>query len=382
MDEIQVERLKSLDEPDLLDLCEATDAAILDGGGFGFVSPPERNWLERYWQGVLLVPERSLFVARREGAICGSVQMVSPPRNNEAQKSIVAVQHLFVAPWARGIGVGSLLMRAVEGEARTRRFKVINLDVRETQTQAIAMYESLGYRRLGRPPEIRQYSRPLGAGDLLLQGRAGCRKTARRMIVFPAIDLKDGSCVRLVHGDMGQVTVFNDDPADQAGRFEQAGFSWLHLVDLNGAVEGGPVNADAVEAVLAAVGLPVQLGGGIRDMATIEMWLGKGVRRVVLGTAALSDPELVRSACRRFPGRIVVGIDARDGMVATSGWTETSETPALDLALRFEDAGVAAIVFTDIARDGALGGVNMDATVDPRLGVDHAGHRVRRGGRL
>ena len=170
--------------------------------------------------------------------------------------------------------------------------------------------------------------------------------------------------MRLVQGDMGRVTVFNDDPGDQAGRFEAAGFSWLHLVDLNGAVEGEPVNAEAVEAVLGAVDLPVQLGGGIRDMATIEMWLGKGVRRVVLGTAALNDPELVRTACRRFPGRIVVGIDARDGMVATRGWTETSETPALDLALRFEDAGVAAIVFTDIARDGALGGVNMDATVD------------------
>ncbi|MCY4231569.1 MAG: 1-(5-phosphoribosyl)-5-[(5-phosphoribosylamino)methylideneamino]imidazole-4-carboxamide isomerase [Alphaproteobacteria bacterium] len=184
------------------------------------------------------------------------------------------------------------------------------------------------------------------------------------MIVYPAIDLKDGSCVRLVQGDMGRVTVFNDDPTDQAGRFAAAGFAWLHLVDLNGALEGTPINAAAVEAVLAAVNLPVQLGGGIRDMATIEMWLSKGVRRVVLGTVALANPELVRSACRRFPGRIVVGIDARHGMVATRGWTETSETSALDLALRFEDAGVAAIVFTDIARDGALGGVNIDATVD------------------
>ncbi len=184
------------------------------------------------------------------------------------------------------------------------------------------------------------------------------------MIIFPAIDLKDGQCVRLVQGDMGRVTVFNDDPADQARRFAGAGFAWLHLVDLNGAVAGAPVNAGAVERVLAAVDLPVQLGGGIRDMATVEMWLDRGVRRVVLGTAALTDPELVRSACRRFPGRIVVGIDARDGMVATRGWTETSRTSALDLALRFEDAGVAAIVFTDIARDGALGGVNLDSTVD------------------
>ena len=153
MEKFQVERLESLSETDLLDLCEATDAAILDGGGFGFVTPPERNWLERYWQGVLLVPERSLFVARREGSICGSVQMVAPPRNNEAQKSIAAVQHLFVAPWARGLGVGRLLMEAVEAEAKVRRFKVINLDVRETQTQAIAMYEGLGYRRWGLHPK-------------------------------------------------------------------------------------------------------------------------------------------------------------------------------------------------------------------------------------
>ena len=153
MKDIRVERPESLSETDLLDLCEATDAAILDGGGFGFVSPPERSWLERYWQGVLLVPERSLFVARQSGAICGSVQMVAPPRNNEAQKSIVAVQHLFVAPWARGLGVGRLLMEAVEEEARKRRFRVINLDVRETQTQAIAMYEALGYRRWGVHPK-------------------------------------------------------------------------------------------------------------------------------------------------------------------------------------------------------------------------------------
>lgn len=184
------------------------------------------------------------------------------------------------------------------------------------------------------------------------------------MILFPAIDLKDAQCVRLVQGDMGRVTVFNDDPADQARRFAEHGFAWLHLVDLNGAVEGEPVNAPAVEAILAEVGIPAQLGGGIRDLATIEMWLAKGIRRVILGTVALTDPKLVREACRLFPNRIVVGIDAREGMVATQGWTETSETPALDLALRFEDAGVAAIVFTDIARDGGLAGVNIDATVD------------------
>ena len=184
------------------------------------------------------------------------------------------------------------------------------------------------------------------------------------MILFPAIDLKDGKCVRLLRGDMGQVTVFNDDPASQAGTFAAQGFEWLHLVDLNGAVEGKPVNRDAVGAVLAGVDIPVQLGGGIRDEATVDLWLDQGIRRVILGTAALENPELVRASCRRHPGRVVVSIDARDGYVAAHGWTRTSEIKALDLALRVEEAGVAAIVFTDIDRDGAMGGLNVDATVD------------------
>lgn len=184
------------------------------------------------------------------------------------------------------------------------------------------------------------------------------------MILFPAIDLKDGQCVRLLRGDMGQATVFNDDPAAQARAFVGQGFEWLHLVDLNGAVEGEPVNGAAVEAILNAVAIPVQLGGGIRDMETVEYWLKRGVRRVILGTAALEDPELVHTACRAYPGRIVVSIDARDGKVASRGWVETTEVKALDLALAMEKAGVAAIVFTDIDRDGALSGVNVDATVD------------------
>ena len=184
------------------------------------------------------------------------------------------------------------------------------------------------------------------------------------MILFPAIDLKDGRCVRLLRGDMGQVTVFNDDPASQARTFATQGFEWLHLVDLNGAVEGKPVNGAAVDSILAATDRPVQLGGGIRDAATIDLWLDRGVRRVILGTAALENPDLVRESCRRHPGRIVVSIDARDGYVAAHGWTRTSEVKALDLALRVEEAGVAAIVFTDIDRDGAMGGVNIDATVD------------------
>ena len=184
------------------------------------------------------------------------------------------------------------------------------------------------------------------------------------MILFPAIDLKDGQCVRLLRGDMGQATVFNDDPASQAKSFFTQGFEYLHLVDLNGAVEGEPVNSSAVEAILKEVPLPVQLGGGIRDMQTIEHWLSKGVKRVILGTAALENPELVRTACKEYPGQIVVSIDARNGMVASHGWVQTTNVKAMDVALAVEEAGVAAIVFTDIERDGALSGVNLDATVD------------------
>ncbi len=182
------------------------------------------------------------------------------------------------------------------------------------------------------------------------------------MILFPAIDLKDGQCVRLKRGEMAEATVFNDDPAAQALVFEVQGFRYLHIVDLNGAFAGRPVNAPAVEAILAAISIPVQLGGGIRDLATIEAWLGKGVARVILGTVAVRDPALVRDACRRYPGRVAVGIDARGGKVAVEGWAETSELTAIDLARRFEDAGVAAIVYTDIDRDGVLTGLNLPAT--------------------
>jgi phosphoribosylformimino-5-aminoimidazole carboxamide ribotide isomerase len=182
------------------------------------------------------------------------------------------------------------------------------------------------------------------------------------MILFPAIDLKDGQAVRLLRGEMASATVFNDDPAAQARSFAAAGFRWLHLVDLNGAFEGRPANAAAVEAILDAVDLPVQLGGGIRDMATVERWLDLGVRRVILGTVAVKNPGLVREACRAFPDRVVLGIDARGGRVAVEGWAEVSEITALDLARRFEDAGAAAIVYTDIDRDGALQGANVEAT--------------------
>jgi phosphoribosylformimino-5-aminoimidazole carboxamide ribotide isomerase len=184
------------------------------------------------------------------------------------------------------------------------------------------------------------------------------------MILFPAIDLKDGQCVRLKLGDMAQATVFNDDPAAQARSFEDQGFAWLHLVDLNGAFEGKPVNAAAVEAILNAVTVPVQLGGGIRNLGQIETWLARGIRRVILGTVALRDPALVREACRLFPDRIAVGIDAKGGRVAVEGWAETSDLPAVTLAGRFADAGVSTIIFTDIDRDGVLKSLNIDSTLE------------------
>ncbi|MDP6567449.1 MAG: 1-(5-phosphoribosyl)-5-[(5-phosphoribosylamino)methylideneamino]imidazole-4-carboxamide isomerase [Alphaproteobacteria bacterium] len=183
------------------------------------------------------------------------------------------------------------------------------------------------------------------------------------MILYPAIDLKDGQCVRLLRGEMSRATVFNDDPAVQARSFEAAGCQRLHLVDLNGAVEGRPVNGEAVAAILRAVSLPVQLGGGIRDQATIEGWLERGISRVILGTLALRQPDLVRQLCRTHPGRIAVGIDGRGGRVAVEGWVEQSEMPVRELARRFEDAGAAAIIYTDIDRDGAMRGHNVDDTV-------------------
>jgi len=184
------------------------------------------------------------------------------------------------------------------------------------------------------------------------------------LTLYPAIDLKAGQVVRLQRGEMAQATIYGSDPAAQARAWAAAGFGWLHVVDLDGAFAGKPANAEAVRAILAAIpGLPVQLGGGIRSMATVEAWLAAGVRRVIIGSAALKDPDFTRAACRAFPGRVALGIDARGGMVATEGWAEVSTMPALDLARAFEDAGAAAIIYTDIDRDGMLGGVNVAATL-------------------
>lgn len=184
------------------------------------------------------------------------------------------------------------------------------------------------------------------------------------MILFPAIDLKDGQCVRLKLGDMDQATVFNDNPGAQAKAFEEQGFEWLHVVDLNGAFAGESVNGEAVDSILASTRNPVQLGGGIRTLAHIEAWLTKGISRVILGTVAVRDPELVKQACKAFPGKVAVGIDAKGGYVAVEGWAETSELTAVDLAKQFEDAGVSAIIYTDIDRDGILKGLNIPSTLE------------------
>ena len=183
------------------------------------------------------------------------------------------------------------------------------------------------------------------------------------MILFPAIDLKDGVCVRLQQGDMARATVFNRDPAAQAQAFAAQGFEYLHVVDLDGAFAGKPMNAAAVERIVQSLSIPLQLGGGIRDLATVEAWLEKGITRVIIGTAAVRDPHFVKDAARRWPGRVAVGLDARDGKVAVEGWAQTSELTALEIARRFEDAGVAAIIYTDIARDGLLKGLNLEATI-------------------
>lgn len=190
------------------------------------------------------------------------------------------------------------------------------------------------------------------------------------MILFPAIDLKEGLCVNLVQGDMNRSTTYNEDPVDQARKFEAQGFEWLHIVDLNGSFDGRPVNVAAVEGMLEATSFPTQLGGGIRDLATIEMWLDKGITRVILGTLALKDPALTREACAQFPGQIVIGMDVLDGKVAVEGWAEVSELTALDLARKFEDAGAAALLHTDVGLDGTLKGANVEATAELARAVD------------
>jgi len=211
-------------------------------------------------------------------------------------------------------------------------------------------------------PSLSRSYRQIGTWQSPVGGAKDRQTQGTHMILYPAIDLKDGQCVRLLKGEMSAATVFNDNPAAQARAFQDAGCKWIHLVDLNGAFAGAPVNGAAVDAILAAIDVPAQLGGGIRDMATIETWLSKGLARVILGTVAVENPDLVRQAARAFPGQVAVGIDARNGKVATKGWAQDTDVDVTDLAKSFEDAGVAAIIYTDINRDGAMQGPNVAAT--------------------
>ncbi|GBQ83880.1 fusion protein [Gluconacetobacter johannae DSM 13595] len=384
-DRVRTERLQSLHEDDLGALCEATDAAILDGGGFGWLSVPGRQAMERYFRGLLMVPERMLFVARLDGIIVGAAQLVRPPRNNEAQAMSATLMHLYVAPYARGHGLGRLLLLEAEQCARAMGYQILNLDVRETQVEAIRLFQSFGFHQWGVHPS---YARTDGrtvrglfftkrlqdnervvpahprALSVPIPARGPLSVTGHSLTLYPAIDLKDGACVRLRRGDMDAATVYSDDPGAQARAWAAAGCQWLHVVDLNGAFAGRSANSAAIEAIIANATVPVQLGGGLRDMAGIERWLSAGITRVILGSVAVKNPALVREACRAFPGRIVAGIDARSGQVATEGWAETSEMQAVELGRRMEDAGVAAIIFTEISRDGMLTGIDIAQTAE------------------
>lgn len=378
---IHAERLTKLDADDLAALCEATTAAILDGGGFGWLQPPALPTLERYFQGVLLVPERGLFVVRENGVIQGAALLTRPPRNNEAQAMSATISGFHIAPYMRGRGLGQALAQALMQAATAMGCRVLNCDIRETQKAAIALFQSLGFEQWGVHPyyarDRGQIIRGLYLFKLLGQESSSSRRSIssvrkeepsvmpsarHHLTLYPAIDLKDGACVRLRRGEMNDATHYSDDPAAQARAFMAAGCQHLHVVDLNGAFAGQSANVAAVEAIVRASNVPVQLGGGIRDMAAITRWLEAGVARVILGSVAVKDPELVRQAARAYPGRIVAGIDARQGRVATEGWAEISEMTASDLASRMQDAGVAAIIFTEITRDGMLEGLDLEQT--------------------
>ena len=381
--------VSSLSTDDMEALCEAVTAAILDGGGFGWLQPPGSQALERYFEGMLLVPERSLYVVRDKGMICGAGQLARPPSSYEAHAATVNLTGFFVAPYARGRGLGRALANAMIQGAKAMGCKVINCDVRETHDAAIGLFRSLDFEHWGTHPYYARIGGQTVRGLFFSKLLAGEHEAARwqssiampdaggapvpteapaqatqGLMLYPAIDLKDGACVRLRRGEMEDATHYSDDPAAQARLFEEAGCRHLHVVDLNGAFAGKSTNIPAIESIVKATSLPVQLGGGIRDMAAIERWLEAGVSRIILGSVAVKDPELVRQAARAFPGQIVAGIDARQGRVATEGWAEVSELEANDLALRMEDAGVAAIIFTEITRDGMLAGLDLKQTAD------------------
>ncbi|GBR55630.1 fusion protein [Neokomagataea thailandica NBRC 106555] len=376
---VSCERVTSaLSDDDLEMLCEAALAGILDGGGFGWIRPPSRDVLKRYFEGLLLVPERNLYVVRENGIICGAGQLIRPPASYEAHAATVTLTAFFIAPYARGRGLGYQLLTTMLNGAKAIGCKVVNCDVRETHTQAIRLFRSFGFEEWGTHPYYARIGGQTVRGIFLSKLLADDHEASewrftpdtgatnhparRALTLYPAIDLKDGACVRLRRGEMDDATHYSDDPAAQAKTFADAGCQYLHVVDLNGAFAGRSVNYSAIEAIVRATDLPVQLGGGIRDMEAIERWLSTGVERVILGSVAVKDPDLVKQAARAFPGRIVAGIDARQGKVATEGWAEVSELEANDLALRMEDAGVSAVIFTEISRDGMLAGLDLEQT--------------------
>lgn len=424
----QISRVESaLDSADLEALTEAATASILDGGALDWTQPPERRVLERYFTGLPHVPGRELFIARRaDGLVCGAGVLTLPGRSALISPR-ASLTGGFVAPYARGQGLGTALVQAMLKRAWSRGARVVNCELPETQKAAIHLMKRAGFthwgthpfyarlegksvrglyftmtsetdRKLVSTPPLREtrnvspvfnnrlYNSGLNAdlnkalGDDQasmdnLMSNSGTSPngmttsmttetpaSTKPLALYPAIDLKGGACVRLRQGEMSDATRYSDDPAAQARAFEEAGCRTLHVVDLDGAFAGQSANTEAVKEILAATSLPVQLGGGLRDMRAIERWIEAGVSRVILGSAAVKDPGLVRQAARAWPGRVVAGIDARNGRVATEGWAEISELTAPELALRMEDAGVAAVIFTEITRDGMLEGLDVAQT--------------------
>lgn len=385
-----VERItSSLSSDDMDALIEAVTAAIIDGGTFGWLYPPGRRKLERFFEGLLLVPERELFVVRgQDSIICGAGLLAHPTSRSELYSPKACLSSLFIAPYARHQGFGEILTLTLLQRAQKNGAKVVNAEVREDQKAAIHLLNKLEFTHWGTHPYYTriegQTMRGLFFSKLVVpqqeaaQWQPADRPSAapkeeaslspasppKGLTLYPAIDLKGGACVRLRQGEMSDATHYSDNPPAQAQLFADAGCKHLHVVDLDGAFAGHSANADAVEKIIANTSLPVQLGGGLRDMRTIERWLDAGVRRVILGSAAVKDPDLVRQAARAWPGRVIAGIDARQGRVATEGWAEVSELTAVDLAKRMEDAGVAGIIFTEISRDGMLEGLDLEQTAD------------------
>ncbi len=388
-DSYRAERLgHTISEDDLESLMESTVAAILAGGVFDWHTPPESASLRRFFEGLLLVPDRDVFIVRApDGSICGAAVLAHATSRSEIYGASATITAFFIVPYERGKGLGALLMEAIINRALTRGAKVLDCRVRETLHDAITLLTSFNFTHWGTHPYFARigdrtvrglfFSKLLVPEERAMQwqpagtplsvphhGPAPGGPLRKPLTLYPAIDLKGGACVRLRQGDMNAATHYSDNPPAQAKLFEQAGCRHLHIVDLDGAFAGRSANVKAVEDIIATTSLPVQLGGGLRDMKAIERWLEAGVSRVILGSAAVKDPGLVRQAARAWPGRVIAGIDARQGRVATEGWAEVSELTTTDLARRMEEAGVAGIIFTEITRDGMLEGLDIDQTVE------------------